>query len=75
MCEYCEMSECNDYGYQFSKKDIIFFGDSSYGPLNVTLRTQYSKEPVILIESDDIGNDDGAFAIPINHCPMCGRKL
>lgn len=76
MCEYCSMSDLNDYGYQFSQKDIISY-DTYMNDLtmNVCIRKQHEKNPVILIESDDISNDGGAFAIPINHCPMCGRKL
>ena len=76
MCKYCEMSKENDYGYQFGEENIITFGDYADDfTLNVCLRKRYGKESVLLIESDSIEQEDGAYYIPIKYCPMCGEEL
>ena len=76
MCDYCEMPKPDNYGYQFGESNIISFGTYMNDlTMNVCLRKRFDKEPILLIESDDINNEDGAFYIPISNCPMCGRKL
>lgn len=76
MCKYCEMSEENNYGYQFGEENIISFGTYGEDPtLNICVQKQYSKNPVLLIESDSINQEDGAYYIPIKCCPMCGEEL
>ena len=78
MCEYCEDKELyTDYIYMSSLPILDDFDEKPFKDLDeICQYIRKSKENKTYNLITEFPNDNGdVINLPINYCPMCGRKL
>ena len=77
MCKYCEIDCKNNNEYQYMNNMPILDDFDEKLITGTNRQYQYirkSKKTYNLIT--ELNNDEGdALNLPINYCPMCGRRL
>ena len=77
MCEYCEIDCKNNNEYQYMNNMPVLDDFDKKLLTGINRQYQYirkSKKTYNLIT--ELNNDEGdVLNLPINYCPMCGRKL